>query len=189
MQVVRFDHAQGQAVAAVFLCSKMWERLPAIHSVIPPAEFMCTFDLKTEGKTWLILDTYGNPDAGLCYEFAPTIFGKDFWDQTIAIDRDTGEIVTAILHLGEEGYTVALADLYEDEANPIVPALWLRRLDELASAKRPFAVTVPSRTLSQYISHDLTRSDLRQAVQIQLFFTKQESLILSHYGVQVVTEL
>lgn len=180
MKQVSYHFCANQPLRKVFLCSKQWKDL-STKSVVSSGS---SFDVKAGKKKWLVLDDYGMYDNGIPPEFAKDVFLKELLKTTVAIDRDTGEVLRASFYQfgpgdeEKEGFAMGLSNLYDDKPNPVVPAVDRPRLDVLKSAKRPFAFTLDFRQVCAFHTRDQTRADLQDAVRVQLFFSKSESMEL-----------
>ncbi len=140
-----------------------------------PKGKLFNFDLKAEGRTWLILDPYG--DELLSSEMSLRATGVESLSFCLAIDREDGVLYRA--HFGQDKRTnyvrLSRMDLW-------LPKSYLGRLDELKSCKRPFYLTFTDRTFADFIEREIGYQDLHYRVVVDLDFRPLRLQVTGSHG-------
>lgn len=178
--------AQGRTLSQVHLANHVpWKTL-ATKTRVPPSNKLLNFDLvagrgKT-AKTFLVLDPYGMETLSL--RMNERFFGHGTREEgfTLAIDRATGELLTAHFKTervkGKRITTVVLVQLTwyrsgDGESVFRLPTKYLKRIDELKSKKRPFDFTCFDDTMWAFIDQEASLEDLRQNLVVEFDFDRR----------------
>jgi hypothetical protein len=144
----------------------------ACETRTPQDTKLFNFDLEVRGRTWVILDNYGNEH--LPRKILKNVFGSKA-HVNLAVDRKTGELFTA--HFGTDK-TSPYRVFGEDTTHFVVlgqlkgkvPPKYLKKIADLLSAKRPFTLLLTDHVWSSLFSHDMGYRDVRDEIVVELDF-------------------
>lgn len=157
-------NAQGQHITRLY--SWMWER-HVVDITVPDELHLFNFVIEGDGVNLLVLDNYG--DDTLPDGIQKRVFGMDYGEYTVAVDRATGELHIITLIEDEDG---TLAFVSSPWMNPSwaegeryrIPRRWVKRLDELLYKKRPYLCHVDPYVLQNFIDQQVGYNQVTEAI-------------------------
>lgn len=139
---------------------------------VPDEHHLFNFIIEGEGVNLIVLDDYG--DDWLPNVIRERMFGMEYGQYTLAIDRKTGELGLLTLEDcdGEPAFWFQewMPPSLDRRESYRIPRRWVKRLDELLHMKRPFQCHIHPHTLQEFINQDVGYDRLRQEVVFTLGF-------------------
>lgn len=169
MKPIGVFQTHGRVITAAFDADRAWKESPT-KTKIPSSKFLMNYDLKVGGRTFLLLDDYGNDF--MPKEVETRLMGEDFRGEwLLGIDRETGEILRFVF------YTVKgklITVFCKFESTPKVPKRYLRFLDNLKSCKRPWDCLWRHQDWLAFWDRDMTWDDFvaTMVIRLELFRSK-----------------
>jgi len=192
---IHYTEVSGKKIHTV--CGTPGSVMMEVDAPIPTDDKLFNFDVELPngcGKI-LVLDPYG--DETLSSKVRKGLFSsKETFP--IGINRTTGQIYRVgfgltsevegpVLSLGPRD-TSRVVMVYSDLQSPWgdsdyeslqVPDVYLPRLDELKSQKRPFSLSLPPDLLCAFVDQEVGYRELRDHVHVNLWFLKYEGIEIS----------
>lgn len=144
-----------------------------VKAAVPKSEKLFNFNVKSKAVDLLILDPYGTLDDGMSLKMYRRIFGRGK-EQTIGVDRKTGELLTVAFALDDDGmlaFFVGPIGMYGASVPDMwLPLEWVSRIDELLSKKRPFRLAVDEITLLDFIARDVGYHEFAKNLVVRFDF-------------------
>lgn len=170
MKIRSIRKAAGKTVTRLHHEAKVLK----VKVAVPNTDKLFNFDIKSkQGAHILVLDPYGTLDDGMPLKVYQRIFGRGK-EQTIGIDRATGELLTVSFAVDDDGKDVFLVGPLGMNGCNVpdmrLPPEWLPRLDELLFQKRPFRFAIDEITLLDFIAREVGYNEFAKNLVVRFHF-------------------
>jgi len=158
MKQITIEKARkGIDVRKLIIVEDNWTSYPICFST-PEKDKLFNFNVFGDTNC-LVLDPYGNSDLNDEFTFRLLQY-KNTNHYTIAIGIDTGFLYKVHFSKIRGDICVIFSSFYYEGKNIKIPNSYIKRLDELKDKKRPFSIKIDSKSLLQFIDHEIGYTEL-----------------------------